>query len=57
VAGKAVVILGASVFLLGPHTELLLAAYWLWRRPRRWPAALPLLADVRRMAHVIALAT
>jgi peptidoglycan/LPS O-acetylase OafA/YrhL len=36
----------ASVFFLGPPTVLLLAAYWLWRRPRRWPAVLPILADV-----------
>jgi hypothetical protein len=36
----------ASVAFLGPPTVLFLAAYWLWRRPRRWPAALPILADV-----------
>jgi hypothetical protein len=35
-----------SVAFLGPPTALFLAAYWLWRRPRRWPAALPILADV-----------
>jgi len=35
-----------SVFFLGPPTVLFLAAYWLWRRPRRWPAVLPILADV-----------
>jgi hypothetical protein len=35
-----------SVIFLGPPTVLLLVAYWLWRRPRRWPAVLPILADV-----------
>jgi hypothetical protein len=35
-----------SVFFLGPPTVLFVAAYWLWRRPRRWPAVLPILADV-----------
>jgi hypothetical protein len=35
-----------SVAYLGPPTALFLAAYWLWRRPRRWPAVLPILADV-----------
>jgi hypothetical protein len=35
-----------SVAFLGPPTVLFLAAYWLWRRPRWWPAALPVLADV-----------
>lgn len=35
-----------SALFLGPPALLLLATYWLWRRPRRWPAALPILADV-----------
>jgi hypothetical protein len=43
----------ASVFFLGPPTILLLAAYWLWRRPRRWHAALPLLTDVAIIVVVL----
>jgi hypothetical protein len=42
-----------SVFFLGPPTVLLLAAYWLWRRPRRWIAALPILADVAIIGVVV----
>jgi hypothetical protein len=36
----------ASVAFLGPPSLLLLVAWWLWRRPRRWPAILPLIVDV-----------
>jgi hypothetical protein len=42
-----------SVFFLGPPTVLLLAVYWLWRRPRRWHAALPILADVAIIGVVL----
>lgn len=35
-----------AVTFLGPPAVLLLATFWLWRRPRRWPVALPLLVDV-----------
>ena len=34
-----------SAVFLGPPALLLLTTYWLWRRPRRWPAAFPLLVD------------
>jgi hypothetical protein len=36
---------GLTAMSLGPPALLLLTTYWLWRRPRRWPAALPLLID------------
>jgi hypothetical protein len=42
----------ATSFLL-PAALLLLATYWLWRRPRRWPAVLPLLVDVAVISTVI----
>jgi len=42
----------ASVAFLGLPTLLLLATYWLWRRPRRWPAVLPLLVDIAAIAFV-----
>jgi hypothetical protein len=35
-----------SALFLRPPALLLLATYWLWRRPRKWPAALPFLVDV-----------
>lgn len=38
---------------LGPPALLLLTTYWLWRRPRRWPAALPLLVDVAVIGVVL----
>ena len=34
-----------SALFLGPPALLLLTTYWLWRRPRRWPAVFPLLVD------------
>ena len=42
-----------SVAFLGPPTLLLLTTYWLWRRPRRWPAVLPLLVDVAAIWVVV----
>ncbi|HEV2036332.1 MAG TPA: hypothetical protein VGU71_19435 [Candidatus Dormibacteraeota bacterium] len=41
-----------SVAFLGLPALLLLATYWLWRRPRRSPAVLPLLIDVAAIAVV-----
>lgn len=38
--------LGLTAISLGPPALLLLTTYWLWRRPRRWYAALPLLIDI-----------
>jgi hypothetical protein len=35
-----------TAFFLGPLTLLLLVTCWIWRRPRVWPAILPLLVDV-----------
>ena len=37
---------GLTTVSLGPLALLLFATYWLWRRPRRWPAAIPLLVGV-----------
>jgi hypothetical protein len=36
----------AATAYLGPPAFVLLTTFWLWRRPRRWPAALPILVDV-----------
>jgi drug/metabolite transporter (DMT)-like permease len=44
----------ASVAFLGPPIVVLLASYWLWRRPRKWPAVLPLLIDAAAIAVVAA---
>jgi thiamine biosynthesis protein ThiS len=38
--------LGLTAVSMGPPAFLLLTTYWLWRRPRRWAAAIPLLVDV-----------
>ena len=42
-----------AALFLGPPALLLLATYWLWRRPRRWPAVLPLLVDVAIIGTVL----
>lgn len=42
-----------ATFFLGPPALLLLTTVWLWRRPRRWPAALPILVDVAVIGVVI----
>jgi hypothetical protein len=42
-----------SAVFLGPPALLLLATAWLWRRPRKWPAALPLVLDVVLIGLVI----
>jgi thiazole synthase/sulfur carrier protein len=38
--------LGLTTASLGPPALLLFATYWLWRRPRKWPAAIPLVVGV-----------
>ncbi len=42
-----------SAVFLGPPALLLLVTAWLWRRPRKWPAALPLVLDVVLIGLVI----
>lgn len=42
-----------AALFLGPPALLLFATYWLWRRPRRWPAVLPLLVDVAVIGTVL----
>ena len=38
--------LGITAISLGPPALLLLTTYWFCRRPRKWPAAIPLLVDL-----------
>jgi hypothetical protein len=42
-----------ALMVLGPPVLLLLATVWLWRRPRMWPAVLPLLVDAAIIGGVI----
>lgn len=42
-----------AALFLGPPALVLLATCWLWRRPRRWPAAFPLLVDVAVIGAVL----
>src|SRR5713226_5482490 len=42
-----------SALFLGPPALLLLVTAWLWRRPRKWPAALPLVLDMVLIGLVI----
>jgi hypothetical protein len=42
-----------SVVFLGPPALLLFATAWIWRRPRTWPAAVPLVLDVVLIGLVI----
>ena len=42
-----------AALFLAPPALLLLTTYWLWRRPRRWPAVLPLLVDVAVIGVVL----
>lgn len=42
-----------ATLLLGPPALTLLVTIWLWRRPRRWPAVLPLLVDVAVIGVVL----
>ncbi len=42
-----------SAVFLGPPALLLVLTAWLWRRPRKWPAALPLIVDVAFIALVV----
>jgi hypothetical protein len=42
-----------SAVFLGPPALLLLVTAWLWRQPRSWPAALPIVVDVAFISLVI----
>ena len=42
-----------SAVFLGPPALFLLVTAWLWRQPRRWPAAVPILVDVAFIGLVI----
>lgn len=42
-----------SATFLGPPALLLAVTSWLWRRPGRWPAVLPIVLDVVFIALVI----
>jgi hypothetical protein len=42
-----------SAVFLGPPALLLLVTAWLWRRPRKWPAVLPIVLDVVLIGLVI----
>jgi hypothetical protein len=42
-----------SATFLGPPVLMLVAAFWLWRRPRRWPAVLPIVVDVAVITVVL----
>jgi len=42
-----------AALFLGPPVLLLLTTYWLWRRPRRWPAVLPFLVNVAVIGAVL----
>ena len=44
----------AATAYLGPPALVLLTTFWLWRRPRRWPAELPILVDVAVVAMQVA---
>jgi hypothetical protein len=42
-----------AALFLGPPALILLLTAWLWRRPRRWPAVLPLLVDAAVIGFVL----
>jgi hypothetical protein len=42
-----------SAVILGPPALFLVVTAWLWRQPRRWPAALPIVVDVAFISVVI----